>query len=152
MLIGCFLWQITSVHFDEVGLWWCWEWSTVELPDPHWSPPPITTPKRSAAPSRRLMKGLGWIWPGSGLGGGHSPKQRLICRCCVPQHTLRNPYNLSPRVPHHQLSSGNCKESSSGCVHEMIHFITEVGKVFTTDYILILLAFFMVEGTQMWQE
>lgn len=123
MLIGCFLWQITNARFDEVESGWCWEWNTVELPEPCCPPHPplsVTTPKRNAAPSRWLMKGLGWVWPGSGLGGRHSPKQRPICRC----HNMLQSVQPFTSCTLHRLSSGTCKGSSSAACaqNDSFHF------------------------------
>lgn len=47
---------------------------------------PLTTPKRSAAPSRWLMRGLDWVWPGSSLGGA-TPLNRGWSVGTVCRHT-----------------------------------------------------------------
>lgn len=145
MLIGCFLWQITSAHFDEVGLWWCWEWSTVEQPDPHQFPLNHSKKERGTQPmtNERLGLGLAWLEPW----WGHSPKQRLICRYRMPPHALHTPYNLLPHAPHRRHPSpGNCnalwEQKSSGCVVEKTH-VTHVVHVTRCIYVYIVFLFFM---------
>lgn len=65
----------------------------------------------------------------------------------MPQHaTICTTFHLV--YPSTDSPLGPVKGAVQQRALKMIHFISEDGKVFTADCIMILLAFFMVEGTQ----
>lgn len=110
--------------------------------------PPLTTPKRSAAPSRWLMRGLDRVWPGSSLGGA-TPLNRgwsVGILCSHTPSTLHSTF--LPDAIYRRLSSGNCsplwESKCSVDVSKKIHIFS----VFRNRFLIsLLIDYFMFEDT-----